>query len=51
MYGLNCSYYKLTFPTLSELLDDILSSGMDPNYEIVINGKCTGNLAIDLIQI
>jgi hypothetical protein len=32
------------------LLDDVVSSGMDPNYEITRNGKGTGERAIDLIQ-
>ena len=50
MYGLNCSYYTKTFPTLDALLNDIITSGMDPNYEITFNGKGTGEEAIDLIQ-
>lgn len=51
MYSLSCSYYTKSFGTLQELLDDILLTGMDPNYEITINGRPTGDLAIDLIQI
>jgi hypothetical protein len=43
MYGLNCSYYTKTFSTIDQLVDDILSSGMDPNYEI------TKEFANDLI--
>ena len=43
MYGLNCSYYTKTFSTIGQLVDDILSSGMDPNYEI------TKEFANDLI--
>ena len=35
--------------TLDELLDDIASSGRDPNYEITKNGKGTGEEAIDMI--
>lgn len=50
MYGLKCSYYTKTFPTLDQLIDDIIQSGMDPNYEITFNGKGTGEEAIDLIQ-
>ena len=49
MYSLNCEYYQKEFNTLNELLDDILFSGMDPNYEITRNGKLTGEMAIDLI--
>ena len=50
MYSLNCSYYKAQFPTIGDLVAHILILGMDPNYEITFNGKCTGEMAIDLIQ-
>jgi hypothetical protein len=50
MYSLKCSYYTKQFNTLDELLDDIMTSGMDPNYEITHNGKGTGEQAIDLLQ-
>ena len=48
-YSLDCSYYNKKFITLDELLDDIASSGMDPNYEITCNGKGTGEESIDMI--
>ena len=48
-YSLDCSYYNKKFVTLNELLDDIASSGMDPNYEITKNNKGIGEQAIDLI--
>ena len=48
-YSLDCSYYNKKFITLDELLDDIASSGMDPNYEITCNGINTGDIAIDMI--
>ncbi len=32
MYSLNCDYYTREFNTLNELLDDVVFSGMDPNY-------------------
>lgn len=51
MYSLKCDYYKREFETIDELLEDILSSGMDPNYEITKNGVATGEKAIDLMQI
>jgi hypothetical protein len=51
MYSLDCSYYTREFPTIVELLMDILESGMDPNYNITLNGKSTGEMAIDLIMI
>ena len=49
MYTLDCSYYTKSFSTLNELLDDILNSGMDPNYDILFNNKSTGETAWDLI--
>lgn len=50
MYSLRCSYYKKKFPTLHELIDDIILSGMDPNYWVTKDGKSVGTKAIDLIQ-
>jgi len=50
MYSLDCQYYKKKFNTLTELIDDITMSGMDPNYEITRNGTLTGEFAIDFIQ-
>ena len=48
-YSLNCSYYDKEFDSIDELIDDIASSGMDPNYEITCNGINTGDIAIDMI--
>lgn len=50
MWSLNCDYYTKEFSSLSELLEDILSSGMDPNYEITKDGKGTGEDAWSFIQ-
>lgn len=50
MYSLNCDYYTKSFPTVEDLLEDIIISGMDPNYEITRNGQSTGEIAADLIQ-
>jgi len=50
MYTLDCSYYQKSFPTIEELINDVITSGMDPNYEILYNGKPTGEQVIDLIQ-
>ena len=50
VYGLKCLYYTKSFPTIDSLLDDIITSGMDPNYDITFNGVSTGEQAIDLIQ-
>jgi hypothetical protein len=38
MYSLKCDYYKKEFNYLHELVDDVLMSGMDPDYEITKNG-------------
>ena len=48
-YSLACSYYNEEFDSIDELIDDIASSGMDPNYEITRNGINTGELAIELL--
>ena len=48
-YSLDCSYYNKEFNSIDELIDDIASSGMDPNYEITCNGINIGELAIELL--
>jgi len=50
MYSLKCSYYTKSHATLEALIDDIITSGMDPNYEVTYKGRLTGDMAIDLIQ-
>ena len=50
MYSLKCNYYEKEFNTVDELVDDVMMSGMDPNYEITRNGEPTGEMVIDLIQ-
>ena len=50
MYSLKCNYYKKEFPTLEALIDDVMASGMDPNYEVTRDGKGIGEKAIDFIQ-
>lgn len=50
MYSLKCNYYTREFSTLDALISDIMQSGMDPNYEITLNGRPTGEMAIDLIR-
>ena len=49
MYSLECSYYKKQFNSLNELIKDVINSGMDPDYNITINGKRTDDVLIDLI--
>lgn len=50
MYSLKCKYYKKEFKSIDELINDVVKSGMDPNYEITRDGKGIGKRAIDLIQ-
>lgn len=49
MYSLKCKYYKKSFATLDELLEDVMNSGMDPSYMITKNGKSIGEKAQDLL--
>ena len=49
MYSLNCSYYKKEFGSIIDLINDVIISGMDPNYEITRNGKGIKEKAIDHI--
>jgi hypothetical protein len=49
MYSLKCSYYQKEFITIDELIDDVMLSGMDPNYEITFNGQATGEQVSDLL--
>ena len=49
MYSLNCDYYDREVDTIDELVDDVVSSGMDPNYVIMYNGVGTGSMVIDFI--
>ena len=49
MYSLNCDYYTKEFQTLEALIEDVILSGMDPNYEITRAGRDTGEELADLI--
>ena len=49
MYSLKCSYYKKEFNTIDELINDVMMSGMDPNYEITEDGEGIGEKAIEYI--
>ena len=48
-FSLDCDYYNGEFDSVNDLINDIASSGMDPNYEITCNGLGTGENAIDYI--
>ena len=49
MYSLNCDYFTQEFETLNDLIDYVMSSGMDPNYEVTKNGRGLGEEASDFI--
>ncbi len=51
MWTLDCRYYDKSFSTLRELIDDVLASGMDPNYEVMRNGRGIGENLIELMEI
>jgi len=51
MYTLDCSYYEKSFETIDALIDDVMYSGMDPSYEILKDGKKTGEQLIDFLGI
>jgi hypothetical protein len=50
MYSLDCSYFEEEFNTLDELIYYVEQVGMDPDYEIIRDGKLTGEMLIDLIR-
>jgi hypothetical protein len=50
MYSLDCNYYTKEFPTLEALIDDVMSSGMDPCYEVNKNGVGIKEELINFIQ-
>lgn len=49
-WSLDCDYYTREFETLEELIEDILTSGMDPNYSITRYGEKQTETAWDYIQ-
>jgi len=49
MYSLNCDYFVEEFNSIEKLINYVEQVGMDPNYEITRNGKCTGELLVNLI--
>jgi hypothetical protein len=51
VYSLNCDWYTKKFNSIQELIDDCISSGMDPNYEVLKNGVSTNELLFNHIQL
>ena len=50
MYTLDCPYYHREFPTIDELVDDVIQTGMDPNYNILYKGVDTGESLTNYIS-
>jgi hypothetical protein len=50
MFSLKCSYYTKQFSSINELVQDVITSGMDPNYLVTFNGESIGEEVIDYIQ-
>lgn len=50
MYSLECNYYDKEFKSIDALINDVVTSGMDPNYEITFNGVPTGEILWDLME-
>ena len=49
VYTLNCKYWENEFYSVDALINAVIESGMDPNYEIMCNGESTGEKVSDLI--
>jgi hypothetical protein len=49
MYSLNCEYFNEEFKSINDLVNYIVKTGMDPNYEITKNGKSMGEKACEYI--
>ncbi len=49
MYSLNSPFFPETFETIDELLFVVIHTGIDPNYEILRNGKPTHEKVSDLL--
>jgi len=49
MYSIDCEYYNKEFYTLNDLIENIIETGQDPNYEVIKDGKGVGEEAIDFI--
>ena len=49
MYSLNCSYFNESFNSINELVNHVMMSGMDPNYEITLNGVGTASCDSELV--
>ena len=49
MYSLDCKYFDKEFRHIDQLIDYCIESGMDPNYEVTLNGKGIGEELMEFI--
>ena len=49
MYSLDCKYFDKEFNNIDQLIDYCIQSGMDPNYEVTLNGKGIGEELMEFI--
>jgi len=49
MYSLDCKYFDKEFKHIDQLIDYCVQSGMDPNYEVTLNGKGIGEELMEFI--
>ena len=49
MYTLDCDYYSKSFSSINELVETVINDGMDPNVEILEDGRPTGQEVIEFI--
>ena len=50
MYSLDCNYFDKEFGSITLLVEYVLSTGMDPNYNITRAGRPTEEMLIEYIQ-
>lgn len=48
-YSLRPDFLPKEFDTMEELLEYVLDFGVDPSYEITINGEPSGETAMDFL--
>lgn len=49
MYTLDCDYYNKSFDSIDELVEEVINDGMDPNVQILRDGRPTGQEVIEFI--
>lgn len=50
MYTIDCPWFDSEFETIELLIIAVRESGTDPNYEILKDGKPTGEILWDLME-